>query len=138
MLTLVILHCCSLQTRSLQSLCNGSGVSALLEAPLELTLQRSVLYLNFRSFWGNKALIGCQSKLTFCFVSCPSSGGCDRIQQLLTHTPLLLYVGEPNIRVSAKGTEGKTVKITGERPAALLCCIRFFLSVVSLSVDCTN
>jgi hypothetical protein len=32
-----------------------------------------------------------------------------------THTPLLLYVDEPNLQVSAKETEGKTVKIIGEK-----------------------
>jgi len=89
MLTLVIWHCCSLRTRPLRSLCNGSSASALLEAPLELTFWNWVYNgqrCTLRSFWGNKALIVRQSKLTFCFVSRPSSGGCDRIQQLLAYT----------------------------------------------------
>lgn len=89
MLTLVIWHCCSLQTRPLRSSCNGPSASALLEAPLELTFWNWVYNgqcCTLKSFCGNKALIGRQSKLTVCFVSRPSSGGCDRIQQILAYT----------------------------------------------------
>jgi len=116
MLTLVIWHSCSLQTRPLPSLCNGSSVSAFLEAPLELTFWNWVYNgqcctLILRSFWGNKALIGFQSKLTFCFVSCPSPGGCDRIQQLLAHTRrYYFYARQPNFQVSVKETEGEDGK----------------------------
>jgi len=46
--------------------------------------------------------------------------------KLLTHTPLVLYVGEPNLQVSAKDVEGKTVKITGERPGPFM--LHTFLS----------
>ena len=91
MLTLVIWHCCSFQTRPLLSVCNRSCVPALLWAPPELTFWNCVYNgqcctLILRTFWGNNALIGCQCKLTFCFVSCPSSGRCGHIQQLLAHT----------------------------------------------------
>jgi len=138
MLTLVIWHCCSLQTRPLRSLCNGSSASALLEAPLELTFWNWVYNgqcwtLILRSFWENKALIGCQSKLTFCFVLRPSSGGCNRIQQLLAYTCRHLYVSEPNLQVSVKETEGNTVKITGEEVRGPI-MLHTFLSFSSIII----
>lgn len=60
MLTLLIWHCCSLQTSLLPSLCNGYKVSALLEAPLELTFWNWVYNgqcctFILRAFWGKQS-----------------------------------------------------------------------------------